>query len=255
MASFEADLVGHRVGWRQLVSLLAAAGLVVAVGGAALQTASGRWGAATTDLNSDLTPLMAPARPGFRVLWVGDPRALPLDGWARADGTAYALALNGPGDLTEGWPPPDPGPAAAVDADLALAESGRTVELGRLLAAVGVRYLVAPVRPLPSAQPSPDLSPPPALLRCLAQQLDLRPLTVDPSLVVYENAAWRSSDRIHRSPEGPGWRRLLAVAAGGTGWVVAGAILIVTRRRGGPDDPQGQFGEGSPEPAVAEVAS
>ncbi|HZU73127.1 MAG TPA: glycosyltransferase family 2 protein [Acidimicrobiales bacterium] len=252
MATFEADLVGYRVGWRQLVSLLAAAGVTLAVGGAALQSVSGRWGAGTADLSGELAPLLAPVRPGYRVLWVGDPRAVPLSGWARPDGTSYAVAYDGPGDLLVQWPPPDPGRARAADADLSLAEQGATVQLGRLLGDLGIRYLVVPTRQVPSIEPSPDLAPPPRLVAALSRQLDLKPVPVDPSLQIFENTTWTAADRrpavgSHR-PAG----RALALALEGLAWAAALALAWSARRR--PEDRGEAAGVGDPGAAEAAPA-
>ena len=76
-----------------------------------------------------------------RVLWLGDPRALPVGGWSVQPGLAYALDVAGLPDSAQVFTPAGPGPAEVANA-ARLAVSGGTVHLGRLLAPAGVRYVV-----------------------------------------------------------------------------------------------------------------
>ena len=70
----------------------------------------------------------------FRVLWLGDARALTQGSWAAGDGLAYATSGDGSPDARWLWSAPGPGPAAGLSAAVDLARSGRTDQLGRLLA-------------------------------------------------------------------------------------------------------------------------
>jgi hypothetical protein len=71
-----------------------------------------------------------------------------------------------------------------------VARQGGTARLGRLLAPMGVRYIVVP-RQLSTDDDRPEeLAVPAALTRALGSQLDLRLLPSDPALDVYENVAW-----------------------------------------------------------------
>ncbi|HEV7886009.1 MAG TPA: glycosyltransferase family 2 protein [Acidimicrobiales bacterium] len=194
VAAFEVDLRSYRLGWRQVAS-------VVAAGAAALGTLpvlgaaiDGRWHLPGND-HANVLSWMREHRPegAFRVLWVGDPEALPLDGWRLAQGTAYATSRNGPPDVTDRWPGADPGTSGLIGDVLDVARTGRTTRLGHLLAPMAVRYVVVPVALAPgragsrgrmAAPPAPDLLP------ALGSQLDLRRIETDPSQVVYENAAW-----------------------------------------------------------------
>ena len=104
-----------------------------------------------------------------RVLWLGDPRALPVGGWSVQPGLAYALTPEGLPDSAQVFTPAGPGPAGLVADAVRLAVSGGTVHLGRLLAPAGVRYVVvvdavAPsmvgtVTPSVSAPPRPGSTP------------------------------------------------------------------------------------------------
>ena len=123
------------------------------------------------------------------MLWAGDPSELPLDPVVLHDGTGYVLTRNGPGDVTEQWRAPEHDADHVVDRALALAVSGRTNRLGRMLAPMGVRYVVVPStqgRDGGDARPTPPV----ALRRAMAQQLDLARLRSSRGLVLYENLAY-----------------------------------------------------------------
>ena len=77
-----------------------------------------------------------------RVLWLGDPRALPAGGGRCSPGLAYALTPEDLPDSAQVFTPAGPGPADEVANAVRLAVSGGTVHLGRLLAPAGVRYVV-----------------------------------------------------------------------------------------------------------------
>ncbi|HZT65584.1 MAG TPA: glycosyltransferase family 2 protein [Acidimicrobiales bacterium] len=190
--AFEVDLVGYGLGWRQAAALLAAVGVLAGTVDTVGFALGGRWGSPADDFRAALAPLGdAPrAAGGFRVLWVGDPEALPLPGWRLQDGVAFATSTDGPPDATDWWPGPDPGDAALAADALREAETGGTAQLGHLLAPMAVRYVVVPLRLAPAAQASRDLTPPPAVMASLGTQMDLRPIDVDPALAVYENVAW-----------------------------------------------------------------
>ena len=122
------------------------------------------------------------------MLWVGDPAVLPLDPVVLDDGTGYTLTRNGPGDVTEQWRAPQHSADDLVDRAIELSEAGLTNRLGRMLAPMGVRYVV-----LPSTQGTDGgaKAPPSRALRtALASQLDLARLRSEPGFVLYENLAW-----------------------------------------------------------------
>jgi hypothetical protein len=75
--------------------------------------------------------------------------------------------------------------ADAVD----LALDGETARLGRLLAPMGVRYIVVPDRLAPAPFAAADLPVAADLLTTLDAQLDLEPLDVPAGLHVYRNQA------------------------------------------------------------------
>ena len=121
------------------------------VGGRPLVAPLGRLRAAS---QLDRAPTGAP---GFDVLWLGDPAAVPAPCWQIRPGLAFAVSEDGLPDGRRLWPSANPGVGATVEADLERAESGLTVQLGAELARAGIRYLILPGadRPDPSRRPGP----------------------------------------------------------------------------------------------------
>ncbi len=192
ISSLENDLVGREFGWRQLTGVAALAcaviGLLPVVGGAV----GGRWGLATQGVEQPLAFAAKPAPAVTRVLWLGDPRALPVGGWAIEPGLAYAVTPDDLPDATQVFTPAGPGPAGQVAQAVRLALSGGTVHLGRLLASTGVRYVVVvdAVAPSMAGTVIPSVSaPPPARLQTqLLEQDDLQMVPGLMGVQVYENS-------------------------------------------------------------------
>jgi GT2 family glycosyltransferase len=194
IAAFEEDLPASTFGWRQL----ATAGAVVAMAIGAVPTLAsalpGRWDLPQNDFSQTVAWMNAKAKTGaFRVLWVGDPRALNQGSWSAGDGLAYATSEDGAPSASWLWNAPGPGPAARLASALNMARTGRTNQLGSLLATTGVRYVVevtalAPIIPdvqTPTQYPAPaDLAP------ALDDQLDLQSVFSESGISVYQNNAW-----------------------------------------------------------------
>lgn len=191
VAAFEVDLPGYTLGWRQAASVIAAS--AAALGAIPVIGASfnGRWHAPRTD-SAELLSWMSERRAdgAFRVLWVGDPEGLPLDGWRLSDGTAYATSRDGTPTVIDRWPAADPGTSALLGDAINVARRGETTRLGHVLAPMAVRYIVVPVAIAPGSRRDRARPPDPDILPALAAQLDMRRVDTDPALVVYENSAW-----------------------------------------------------------------
>jgi hypothetical protein len=190
-AAVDRDVRGTRLSWRQPLGFLAvvavAVGLLPAIGAAA----DGSWGLGHSDFNDALSFLPAEQQPGdYRILWVGDPRAVPLPGWRLTDGVAYALSQNGGADIRDAWAGDATRSEELVAQALNLATTGESSRLGRMLGPMAVRYIIVPKAAGPQASGAPGYAPPSALLNTLAGQLDLREVDLDDALVAYENEAW-----------------------------------------------------------------
>lgn len=190
VVAFQSDLRAYRFGWRQAASLVAAAGALAGtfsvVGGAV----GGRWYLPSQGFGQALSFMPGKAaQGGFRVLWLGDPRALPATSWRMAPGLAWTTSTDGPPGGTSLWGPGAPGSSDLVTRDLSLARHGLTTGLGHLLAPLSIRYVVVPTKLAP-AQQAPAMPPPPRLVRALGVQGDLRQLPSPPSVMVFQNTAW-----------------------------------------------------------------
>jgi GT2 family glycosyltransferase len=194
ISSFENDLTGREFGWRQVVSVGAlvcvAVGLLPVVGGAL----GGRWGLPAQGVEQPLAFLSNPSQNHAqvsRVLWLGDPRALPVGGWSVDPGLAYALTPDALPDTSQVFTPAGPGPADLVAGAVRLAINGGTVHLGRLLSSAGVRYIVVVEGLAPSTVgtlPASVSAPPPAGLGTdLLEQADLHVVPGVQGVQVYEN--------------------------------------------------------------------
>ncbi len=180
-------------GWRQVVSVAAVVfvgvGLLPVVGGAV----GGRWGMPAEGIEQPLSFLATPGPASAgRVLWLGDPRALPVGGWSVEPGLAYALTTEELPDTSQVLTPAGPGPAVLVANAVRLATSGGTVHLGQLLASAGVRYIVLVEGLAPSTvgslTPSVNAPPPPGLETDLLDQDDLHVVPGELGVQVFQNA-------------------------------------------------------------------
>ncbi len=191
LSAFEIDLPEYKFGWRQVASLVAAGAGLAAMVPVLIGSIDGQWRMPSRDFASLLSWMPERQVDGeFRVLWAGHPEALPLEGWRLDDGVAYASSRGGPADLTALWPASDQGATGLLADALEVARRGETSQLGHLLAPLGVRYVVVPLRSGPSRSGAPALPRPSDVVASLRAQIDLRLIETDDALVVYENAAW-----------------------------------------------------------------
>ncbi len=178
-----------KFGWRQPAVILGAVAILLPALLFTGDVVNGRWHAPSSDWTSTLSFTQSIAAKGqFRMLWLGDPAVLPLDPVVLHDGTGYTLTRNGPGDVTEQWRAPEHAADQVVDRAVGLAGAGLTNRLGRMLAPMGVRYVVVPST---QGRGGGATAPAPRALRAaMAQQLDLAQLRSSPGFVLYENLAY-----------------------------------------------------------------
>src|SRR5690606_3707646 len=103
---FGTDVLGRGFGWRQPIGLLANAAIVVGLVPAVLTIGDGRWGVERyplVALHGNQFPL-DPDAGDYRVLYVGDPRALPVPAHRYEAGIGYAVVDAGPLDHTDRYP-------------------------------------------------------------------------------------------------------------------------------------------------------
>jgi len=244
VAAFEVDLAKTRFGWRQNLSAGAAVCLVVGLFPTLASSVDGRSSLPSVGYEQLLSwTAPRPGAPGFDVLWLGDPAAVPAPCWQIRPGLAFAVSEDGLPDGRRLWPSANPGVGATVEADLERAESGLTVQLGAELARAGIRYLILPgaIAPiLPGVQAPPLAPPPPSLVQALEAQGDLRQLPTEAGVIAFENAAWTGADSLSAGAVvplvatgggTPSWLRELGVAAGLLAVALGIAEGVARRRR------------------------
>jgi GT2 family glycosyltransferase len=194
IAAFEEDLRSATFGWKQAATGIAAIAVVLGAFPTVISALPGRWDQPSTDTSQTVSWMHAKVAQGaFRVLWLGDPRALNLGSWSAGDGLAYATSENGFPNATWLWNAADPGPARSLANSVDLAREGKTNRLGQLLAPSGVRYVavVTAIAPyIPDSQQTQRYPVPGDLDPALGQQLDLHPVVSQTGITVYENADW-----------------------------------------------------------------
>ena len=238
-ATLAEDVRASGFGWRHATALLFGAASIAGSFPVLGSTLSGRWGLPTTGYGSVLGWLQTGHGSGSaqgKTLWLGDPRVLPMRGWEVSPGLAAAVERRGLPNATRLWPSADPGEASVIIADVAAAESGRTIRLGHLLATSGVRYVLVPsaIAPdLPGGQRQAATPAPLALRNALGAQIDLHELPSEGGVAVYANLAWSPASGSQPAVSGAGGTpaalRSLGVAAALSCWL--GALLLYLRRR------------------------
>jgi hypothetical protein len=237
ISSFENDLTGREFGWRQVVGGVAlvfgVVGLLPVVAGAV----SGRWNLPAQGVEQPLSFLdHAAPTGGARVLWLGDPRALPVGGWSIEPGLAYALTPADLPDTSKVLTPAGSGPASLVAHAVQLTTTGGTVHLGRLIASEGVRYVVLVQGLAPSTvgslTPSVNAPPPPGLENQLLAQADLHLVPGDVGISVFQNdeAMPVTAQRAAPLPAGGNWK--YPSGADVAGWQPALSSLSGSSARG-----------------------
>lgn len=192
VGGFGEDVRRRGFGWRQPVAILANLAIVVGIVPAAVSIGDGGWNAPRTSLGVTVGAQLPPAAAGgdYRVLYVGDPRVLPVPGVEHRPGIAFAVTGGADLDFTDRWAVAD-GPAHEVVADgLDRIADGSTLRAGRLLAPLGVRFVVVPEVDGVGSTVGDPLDVPPGLLESLGRQLDLGETFGAPNIRVFENRSW-----------------------------------------------------------------
>lgn len=190
VAAFQVDLPGYRFGWRQLAAVVAAGALAVCILPVLGAAFDGAWSMPRGDHTRALRFLDAENDEApFRTLWLGDPAVLPLGSWEVEPGLAYATTDRGTPTAEDLWAGSDDGRTRLLADAVDLARSGQTARLGRLLAPMGIRYVVVPERLAPAPFADEDHPVPAGLTATLDAQLDLERLDLPAGLRVYRNQA------------------------------------------------------------------
>ena len=182
--AFERDVIGSDFGLSQLLSGVAMLALAVGLLPIGVASANGRWYQPAGDFRNTLEAV--DSGDDFRSIWIGDPDVLPLSGWELRTGRlAMGVSSGLDPTITQRYRL-DGGAGVetlsdAVDAALA----GETSRLGRLLAPMGVRYIIVVNRPAPQPYAPAEVPMPRAALAALREQLDLREIEINPGVALF----------------------------------------------------------------------
>jgi len=190
VATLEEDLREREFGWPHVVAAITAACVALSPISILTHATDGRYGLPQTSAADALAAYTPSTVGGYRVLWLGDPRAMPLSGWSVAPGLAAATSMNGGPDGSVLFSPPASGASDALLRAIDLVTHRGTTHVGRLLAPAGVSDIVvltASVPPLAGLQSAVPLPPPAALLDGLSRQADLALVAKSSGLLIYAN--------------------------------------------------------------------
>jgi hypothetical protein len=124
------------------------------------------------------------------VLYVGDPRVLPVPSTDYVDGIAYAVTDAGELDFTDRFFQAETDGDDAVVRALDLVATGSTLRAGRLLAPLGIRYIVIPETDGVASTNDDPLPVANGLAASFQNQLDLGAVYGLPSLRIFANQSW-----------------------------------------------------------------
>jgi GT2 family glycosyltransferase len=199
--AIEQDLSSWSFGWHQVAAAVVVAAMAASAIPFVAQSSTGRFNLPAVGTPESVGSLSPGAVGGYRVLWLGDPRVLPVPGWTVAPGLAAATSTDGLPDGATLFSPPDEGAASDLIHAVDLALHGQTVHLGQLLAPSGVSSIVVMSSIAPSLADEsryPIVEPPASLLPSLRRQDDLALTVQSPSQSVFSNSvyhgivAWRA---------------------------------------------------------------
>lgn len=202
--SIEHDLRFSHFGWRQaLVPITVAALLVLAFGRVGVLETGG-WGLAERDHHAALRFEPPTVVGAYRVLWIGAPEFLAVEGHSLEAGVAWAVTAGDSVTIADRAIPVDAGRADLFETAITDIDAGRTTRAGRVLAGLGVRYVVllhrlapAPFAGADQARPVPD-----GLAAAIRNQLDLALVEGTNSAVdMFVNTSWTPMRAVH----GPGF--------------------------------------------------
>jgi GT2 family glycosyltransferase len=206
VAAFEQDVASARFGWRQVTATVATLAVLASVVPFVQSTGSGRFDLPSYGYDTQFASLLVSRTGDTRTLWLGDPRSVPLASWTIEPGLAFATSTGGLPGGDDLFAPPSSGAAQVLADDVVDAMRGRTVQLGRLLAAAGITSIVvvAGTAPTLSGTQQALATPlPRALLPALRRQQDLAAQPGAGGVTLFINTAARGILATRSEPLSP----------------------------------------------------
>lgn len=193
LAAFDLDVRDASFGWKQPLGILASVAIVVGVVPGVLALPDGSFDMPSTPL-ARLIDASLPEETdtgAYNVLLIGDARLLPVPSTEYRDGVSWAIIDGGPLNALDRWAPPPNGAAELVTIALDEVADASTLRAGRLLAPLGIRFVMLPEFDGVVSTVKDPLPMPLGLVSSLEDQLDLvakEPRL--PTLQVFENRSW-----------------------------------------------------------------
>lgn len=186
--AFEQDVVGSDFGLSQVLSGVAVAVVLIGLVPIGVAASNGRWYQPEGDFRNLLN--VVDSGTNFRSVWIGDPDVLPLSGWNLHDDEGLAMGVSSGLDplITQRFRLDGGTGVATLTRAVRAALNGETSRLGRLLAPMGIRYIVVINRPAPQPFASAEVPMPTPALAALREQLDLREVEINPGVVLFQTA-------------------------------------------------------------------
>jgi hypothetical protein len=193
LAAFDLDVRGASFGWKQPLGIIAGCAIVIGLVPGVAALADGAFETPSTPLPRLIdASLPDPDETGdYNVLFVGDSRLLPVPSTAYRDGVSWAIMDDDSLDARDRWMPPSNEAADLITSALDEVSAASTLRAGRLLAPLGIRYVVVPEFDGVVSTVNDPLPLPVGLISSLEDQLDLVAIEPRlPTLEVFENRAW-----------------------------------------------------------------
>lgn len=194
--SLSVDVLGGRFGWRQPTAILSLVVIPVGVFPVATMAVSGRWNQPSTTLYSQINELVGDTQEGdFRTLVIGDSRLVvsgehEISGAEIGEGLAFSLLGNSTATFLDRWTAEPKDVDRLVRPYIDAVAKRSTLRVGRILAPLGIRYIVIPVVDRVYSTSSSPLPVPSGLVESFSAQLDLEKVYSPPSMVIFENSQW-----------------------------------------------------------------
>jgi GT2 family glycosyltransferase len=191
LAAFDLDVRDGSFGWRQPLGIIATLAIVVGIIPGIIALGDGAWQTPTTPLARLIDASLPEAADGnYNVLLIGDARILPVPATEYRDGLSWAIFNDGALDTRDRWMPPTNDAADLVDTALDEMAASTTLRTGRLLAPLGIRFVVVPEFDGVVSTADDPLPLPSGLVESLEEQLDFVSTRGLPTIEVFENRAW-----------------------------------------------------------------
>ncbi|MFK7917222.1 MAG: glycosyltransferase [Ilumatobacter sp.] len=193
LAAFDLDVRGGSFGWRQPLGIASSIAIAIGVFPALVGVTAGDWNAPANPLSRLLEaglPDVPEDGPGhYNVLLIGDARVLPVPAAPYRDGISFAVVSDEQLDISARWSAPTSG-IDEISGALDQIAAGSTQRAGRLLAPLGIRYVVAPEFDDVVSTTDDPVALPTGLVDALDEQLDIVSVVGLPTFEFYENTSW-----------------------------------------------------------------